>query len=153
MKFLVGESGSGKTHYITTKYPDILVINVDEQKDIQKALDASTIGNRVLINIFCSFKFEKYIDNYLSFPAFIEFHSDKIKIPKKYIAYVIKFKTNTEEVKKFCGKTFDNWFDAVIYKKYGIETKIPKKRSDLYYIKKLEFRYFKFKYSGLIQYV
>ena len=153
MRFLVGESGSGKTYYIQNKIPDIETINVEDNKEFMNALNSSTTGRKVLINIFYSFRFESFLKSFLNFPAYLEFHTENIKIPKEYIAYVMKFKIDKEAIKKFCGLPLENWYDAVIYKKYGIVTKLPKKRSELYYIKKLEFRYFKFKYSGLIQYV
>lgn len=150
MKILIGNSGSGKTTLVLKSYPDTLISYIESNDEFRTYAQASEVGQTVLLNIYNRFDF-KVLKDYIKHNIFIEFHRG-VKIPKEYSKYVVKVEANLDEIEKFCGKRLTNWHDAIRYKKYGIYNVLPKKRSELYYIKKFDFRYIKLKGSGWLNY-
>lgn len=146
MRILIGKSGSGKTSYYKQKYPEGKVFSLDQRDDFDKYAEVSAVFGSVLINVYYNFSFED-LDEWLDYNVYIELHKS-VKIPGKYMPYVLKIDVNKEEVKAFCGKLFDNWYDAIRYKKYGILPIKHQTRSDLYLIGKLTTKYNKWKFYG-----
>jgi hypothetical protein len=151
MKILIGKTGSGKSYLVLNSYNNVLVSFIESMEDFKNYAESSEIGYTVLMNIYNRFDF-KVLKDYVDYNIILEFHRD-VKIPKAFLKYIVKVEVNQEEIKKFCGRKFDNWYKALIYKKYNVIYTLPKKRSELYYIKKLGLRYYKFKSGGWLKYV
>ena len=151
MRILVGKTGSGKTSFYLKQFPDGKVFSLDTRSQFPTYAEVSTIFGSVLLNIYYPFKFED-LDEWANYNVYLELHRD-VKIPSKYMSSVIKIEVNKQEMMDYCGKIFDNWYDAIKYKKYGIITEKHKTKSDLYLIGKLTTKYNKWKFyaPGLLK--